>query len=621
MIVVVVAAGLAGVVWMFTGRVAGDAAIGNAQVVGALAGVLAVLVAVVVLWPRGFRRVNAQQTENGHAEVAVEYLANETLRYWRREAKDRRITNPSPASVRWAWGSPDFAVPAAELQPDLPAVSGGLVLGSTGKVLTAGVVTELRQQLYECLDVTRGRIVVLGGPGAGKTSAMLLLLIDILEHRQAGSRVPIPVWLSLGGWNPDSISLEDWAAETLIRDYPALSASVHGGRAIAKELIRTGKVALFLDGLDEMAPAIQGRALQKVDRDAAGLKVVLTSRPREYHAAIRDGRLYGAAVVEVLPVDVDDAAAFLLAEQFGERRMAWQYVTDQLRDHPDSVAARTLRTPLALSLARETYTRADPAELFDTRAYPSPDTLLQHLLARSLILAYPDPAERARATRWLSWMARNMGARRDLLWWDILAWVPSWPTRLVFGLVAALPVCLTGGRGVLLGLVIGFVAAVVSGFELGPRTFVLRWLTYRELRDLLVSGVGPERAVELAAFWANPSATARAGSPLELYQSDLRRSLVLGLGTVLVLGLIGGLMADLAVGLALGFVAGLPSGLGPALQLTVVQMTWWSRGRGVRFLPLLNTAVHRQVLRQAGAAYQFRHACLQDYLATLDQPK
>ncbi|MEV6871635.1 hypothetical protein [Amycolatopsis sp. NPDC051128] len=110
-------------------------------------------------------------------------------------------------------------MPAAELQYDPPVVSGALVLGaSTGWLLTTGVVTELRQQLYNRLDSTRGRIVVLGEPGAGKTAAILLLLIDVLHHRPPSSEEPVPVWLTLGGWNPKAASLEDWAVAALSRD-------------------------------------------------------------------------------------------------------------------------------------------------------------------------------------------------------------------------------------------------------------------------------------------------------------------------------------------------------------------------------------------------------------------
>ncbi|MGW3960159.1 hypothetical protein ACWED2_10070 [Amycolatopsis sp. NPDC005003] len=710
LIVVAVIAGLAGVAWMFTGRVASDAAIGNAQVLGALAGVAALLVSLLALWRRGSRRAAADPVPSEPTQLAVEYLATETLRYWRRQAHDRRITTPSSASVRWTWAGQDVAVPAAELQSDIPAVSGPVVLGgSTGRVLTSGVVTELRQQLYERLDDT-GRIVVLGGPGAGKTAAMLLLLLDILEHRPPSSGAPVPVWLTLGGWNPETTSLEDWASAALTRDYPGLSAAAYGGPGTAKNLIRTGRIALFLDGLDEMAPAIQGPALQTIDRDATGLKVVLTSRTTEYQAALADGRLYRAAVIKLLPADIHDATRFLLAEQLGERRRAWQHVADRLREHPDSVAARTLTTPLALSLARDTYTRADPAGLLDSRAYPHPDALLHHLLAGALTLAYPNPTERAHATRWLSWIAQHMGTSRDLRWWDIPAWVPPWQLRLASGLGGGLLFGLTGGVvlglvGGLLGALMGFGYGVAYGFSEfaglagGPRGLAMRWPARADLRDVYVCMLryglrfGPKVALlfgllfgltfgleggvvfglaggiagglvgELGGtmfglafglaeglfyLWVTPLATAHAIDPAEVYRFDRRRTLLFGF----VVGLVGGLTGlvvgsggngvidltefvigltgltglvvgspdSLAVGLAGGLVIGFLVAFGPALQLTVVQTIWRLRGRPIRFLPLLQAALHRQVLRQAGAVYQFRHAALQDFLTTVRQP-
>ena len=245
-IVVVMALGCAaGLVWLFKGDAAAEVVVGNANVAGGVAGVMALAAAVLVMWPQaagcqaGTAGLTVEQTQ-----AAVEYLAAEILRYWRAQAKDRRITTPSPASVCWQWASQDIAVPAGQLQSAL---------------LTAGVVTQLREQPYQHLDqhLDRSRLmrmVLLGGPGAGKTAAMLLLLIDILEQRPKGSREPVPVWPTLGGWNPDTTSLHEWAATTLARDYPGLAATVYGGPGTAAELIRTGRVALFLDGLDEIPP-------------------------------------------------------------------------------------------------------------------------------------------------------------------------------------------------------------------------------------------------------------------------------------------------------------------------------------------------------------------------------
>jgi hypothetical protein len=58
----------------------------------------------------------------------------------------------------------------------------------------------------------------------------------------------------------------------------------------------------------------------------------------------------------------------------------------------------------------------------------------------------------------------------------------------------------------------------------------------------------------------------------------------------------------------------------PAWQLAMVQMLWLLRGQRVRFLLLLQTALHNGVLRQAGVILQFRHAALQDFLRDHRKP-
>src|SRR5262249_24718132 len=82
--------------------------------VGGTAAVLALVAAVAMLWPRG--RLRAETVVSaGQVQAVVEYLARETLRYWRAQAKDRRITTPSPAAVCWRWASEEVAVPPGEL--------------------------------------------------------------------------------------------------------------------------------------------------------------------------------------------------------------------------------------------------------------------------------------------------------------------------------------------------------------------------------------------------------------------------------------------------------------------------------------------------------------------------
>jgi hypothetical protein len=84
--------------------------------------------------------------------------------------------------------------------------------------------------------------------------------------------------------------------------------------------------------------------------------------------------------------------------------------------------------------------------------------------------------------------------------------------------------------------------------------------------------------------------------------------------TVLVLlGLVFWLGLTLLVGVISGLVGGLGEGSAPLLLFSEIGLGL--RRERVRFMPLLEGALARQVLRQAGAVYQFRHADLQDRLA------
>jgi hypothetical protein len=80
-------------------------------------------------------------------------------------------------------------------------------------------------------------------------------------------------------------------------------------------------------------------------------------------------------------------------------------------------------------------------------------------------------------------------------------------------------------------------------------------------------------------------------------------------------GVVGGVVGGLVIGLVIGLAGGLAVGRGSAADLHVMGLTWLLRGKRVRFMPLLQAAAERQVLRQVGAVYQFRHAALQDLLA------
>jgi hypothetical protein len=449
--VVLVFAGVAAVFWLirFSKSPVGAATLAGGYL-AAVGIALTVLVPLGSWWWKGRKRAGTQQQQ---LAAAAEWLAVTTADRWRLEAARRRIITPVPAAVRWHWADEDIAPARAEVATSPAPGTGPLPLpdlGPPGELLAAGVVTRLHDEVYARLP--HGRLVLIGGPGAGKTAAMILLLLAALNRRASlaasdeRERVPVPVWLTLGGWDPASVPLRDWAANVVGRDYPALLAPGWGPDVIGG-LLRAGQLALFLDGLDELPAGMQPLALRRVDEEALGLRVVLTSRPGEYRSAVRDGAPANTAVIELRPVRPKWAADYLLHDQTGISRERWEQVAAYLMGNPSSIAARALDNPLALSLARDSYASQDAAVLADPARFTTVEALREHLIDQFLITAYPDERERERAIWWLAWIAHHMGSRQDLGWWEIPSWISTWKLRLACGLAAGLSAGLAAAAG------------------------------------------------------------------------------------------------------------------------------------------------------------------------------
>ena len=685
--------------------------------------------------------------DNPQAQIseAADLLAKVTEREWRLQASKRRIRTPASVRVMWHRASDELTASRAEViappapgtgPPPLPALEG------PGKLLDSGAVTKLFKEVYARLP--HGRLVLIGGAGAGKTGAMILLLLDVLGWRASltpdqRERVPVPVWLTLGGWNPPTTPLYDWVKATMDRDYPDLRRRY--GADVMGELLRDGRVALFLDGLDEMPEEVRPPALECLDEQTRGLllRFVVTSRPQEYRSAVQTGMPANTATIELVPVTRSAAARYLLGDQAGPRRQQWEKISAYLAHNPGSVAAQALDNPLTLSLARDTYTRPDqdPTVLADTSIFPNVEAVREHLLDHFLITAYPDEREQERALSWLGWLACHMGTGQDLQWWNIPGWIPEWKLRFTRGLATGLAVGLAAGIGVIAfghahsrpaglyaglvaglaaglvsglasrlrakpgderrtharpgsisptrellerplvrgivagivagnllalaatargagivfsltsGLVVGLAAGVVAGLAFGfgarlgfglagaPQTLVIRRPRARELAWIMFPPMFVPMVLNL---WATPIADSRS-TPAGTYRADRRASLTYGLvygsafgllaalaaaftngyGQGLAYGLLSALGWGLVAGLAVWLAAWLAAGQVPLVKLTELILIAQRQNR-VCFLDLLEGAFDRQVLRQAGALYQFRHAALQAHLAEMYCP-
>ncbi|MEZ4656524.1 MAG: hypothetical protein R2911_03040 [Caldilineaceae bacterium] len=140
------------------------------------------------------------------------------------------------------------------------------------------------QSVADVFDEHGGSLLILGEPGAGKTTSMLNLTRTLLEHIQnAEGNVapqPVPVVFNLSSWSPDFPQLEDWLAKQMSLQYQI--PQVEG-----RKLLATGHLLPMLDGLDETSAALRARCVEAINdyvlaRNLSGLLVCC--RLKEYVA-------------------------------------------------------------------------------------------------------------------------------------------------------------------------------------------------------------------------------------------------------------------------------------------------------------------------------------------------
>jgi hypothetical protein len=114
------------------------------------------------------------------------------------------------------------------------------------------------------------------------------------------------------------------------------------GARKAAGLLSAGKVAVILDGLDEVHEDLRPVALQALSRQANFRLVVLT-RSAEMVSAASQSLLEGAAALELKAIDTAAAVSYLTHAQLDPAPPAWQELIDRLRRAPDSPLAQALQ--------------------------------------------------------------------------------------------------------------------------------------------------------------------------------------------------------------------------------------------------------------------------------------
>lgn len=315
-----------------------------------------------------------------------------------------------------------------------------------------------------------GALLILGAPGAGKTTMLLELARDLLARARADAAAPIPVVLNLSTWDGRHPELAAWLLDELQLRYQV-------PERIGRAWLAEARLIPLLDGLDEVGPERREACVAAINRfhQQHGLHgLVVASRVGDYELLANRLQLQGAVLIQPLSQgQIDrylDAAGPALV---GLRQSL----------HADAGLRELADAPLMLSIMSlacqgegAPFDEA-PHSLEERRRQIFTRYVERMFTRRAASTAYAP----AQVRRWLGWLALQM--RRH--------------GQSVFAIEGLQPSWLPGPRERL-----GF--TVLAGATMGLLAFVLLMVGFAAMRSVSVLlGVWSWRAEpgQVAALW------------------------------------------------------------------------------------------------------------------------
>ena len=243
-------------------------------------------------------------------------------------------------------------------------------------------------------EMVSGRLLILGAPGGGKTTALLELCQELVARAEADVAEPLPVLCNLSSWRDNGQSIVEWLVDQLKLKYGVRKDNGH-------QWLADRDVVPLLDGLDEVTPEDQERCVQAINQfqdDCRPKSIVVCCRIAEYENYRVKLQLNGA--IRLLPLADEQIREYLVNAGCAD---LWQSIS------ADTESIELARSPLLLRIMTVVYAEMAPAD-WQRLASASErqarlfDIFISRLLSDDAAGRYT----RARTIRWLAWLGSTM---------------------------------------------------------------------------------------------------------------------------------------------------------------------------------------------------------------------
>ena len=396
-------------------------------------------------------------------------------------------------------------------------------------------------------------LLILGEPGAGKTTTLLELTRDLVNRTEPGLDYRIPVVLNLSSWAGKKQSIADWLVEELNSKYQI-------PKPIGQDWVKKQELLLLLDGLDEVKAEYRDNcvvALNDFQQNYA-LEMVVCSRIKDYSAL--SNRLNFQSAVYLRSLTPEQARHYLdslNADLTGLRALI----------QGDTALQELAKSPLMLSimvLAYEGVAVEDLPnnEMVEERRKQLFDAYIKRMFRPPTRLKVEQKYSEVQSIRWLTWLAQRMVQESQTVFL-IEEMQPTWlPTKYTTYKKILYRIAVFWIGWLILGLIIGLILGLIKGLTFGLINRVIsEWISGLSLGLILglISAWGnlEIKTVETIKWsWIKAYNTLISGL---IYNFII--GLIIGLIVVLIYGPIYGSISGLIGGLIIGLIGGLTFGL------------------------------------------------------------
>jgi DNA polymerase III delta prime subunit len=242
-------------------------------------------------------------------------------------------------------------------------------------------------------------LLILGEPGAGKTTTLLELTRDLITRAEMSPDYRIPVVLNLSSWLGKRQTIGDWLVEELNSKYQV-------PKEIGKDWVKKQELLLLLDGLDEVKAEHREScvaALNDFHQNYAP-EMVVCSRLQDYSAL--SNRLNFQSAVYLRSLTPEQARHYLdslRADLRGLRALI----------EGDTALQELAKSPLMLNIMVLAYEgvaleNLPKTEVVEERRKQLFDAYIERMFRHPTRFKLKQRYSKAQTKRWLAWLAQRM---------------------------------------------------------------------------------------------------------------------------------------------------------------------------------------------------------------------